>query len=55
MTILEAYADKRISAGSAAKVIVDYLLGTRESVNVQMDAELRDAVNQELKARKESR
>jgi hypothetical protein len=55
MTILDAYADKRISADSAAKVIVDYLLGTKESLNVQMDAELRDAVNRELKARKGSR
>ncbi len=55
MTILDAYTDKRISADSAAKVIVDYLLGTKESLNVQMDAELRDAVNRELKVRKGSR
>ena len=55
MTILDAYADKRISADSAAKVIVDYLLGTKESLNVQMDVHLRDAVNRELKARKGSR
>jgi len=55
MTVLDAYADKRISADSAAKVIVDYLLGTKESLNVQMDAELIDAVNRELKARKGSR
>ena len=55
MTVLDAYADKRISAESAAKVVVDYLLRTNESLNVQMDAELRDAVNRELKARKGSR
>jgi hypothetical protein len=54
MTILDAYADKHISADSAAKVIVDYLLRTNESLNFQMDAELRDAVNRELKARKRS-
>ncbi len=34
---------------------MDYLLGTKESLNVQMDAELRDAVNRELKVRKGSR
>jgi len=55
ITILDAHADKRISTDSAAKLIVDYLLGTKESLNVQMDAELRDAVNRELKARKRSR
>jgi hypothetical protein len=51
LATLDAYAEKRISALAAAKVVVDYLAGTNQSLNVQMDAELRDAVSRELKAR----
>jgi len=55
MTILDASSEKRVSAASAAKVIVDFLVGTKQPLNVQMDAELRDAVTFELKARGRSR
>jgi hypothetical protein len=48
---LNAYAGKRINAPEAARVVVDYLVGTNQSLNLQMDAELRDAVSRELKAR----
>ena len=51
LAILDAYADKRVSATAAAKIVVDYLVGTNQPLNVQMDAELRDAVSRELKAR----
>src|SRR6266568_6185090 len=51
LAILDAYAAKRVSATAAAKIVVDYLVGTNQPLNVQMDAELRDAVSRELKAR----
>ncbi len=51
LAILDAYADKRVSATAAAKIVVDYLIETNQPLNVQMDAELRDAVSRELKAR----
>jgi len=43
--------NKRISAAAAAKVIVDHLVATGKRLNLQMDPELRDAVNREKKAR----
>ena len=55
MAILDAYADKRVSADSAAKVLVDYLFGTKESLNLEMDAALRDAVRREMQAREKRR
>ena len=51
LAILDAYTDKRVSATTAARIVVDYLVGTNQPLNVQMDAELRDAVSRELKAR----
>jgi len=51
MAILDAYWEKRVTAAAAAKVIADYLLGTGKPLNIQMDAELRDAVTREMKAR----
>jgi hypothetical protein len=50
--ILDAYHEKRISASAAAKVLADYIAGTHKGVNIQMDAALRDAVEQELKKRR---
>lgn len=52
MAILDAYSDKRVSATAAAKVIVDYMVGTGKPLNIQMDAELRAAVAREMKARR---
>ncbi len=49
--MITAYVKKRVSAAAGAKVIVDYLVGAAKPLNLQMDAELRDAVNREKKAR----
>ena len=50
--ILDAYHEKRISASAAAKVLADYVAGTHKALSIQMDAPLRDAVEQELKRRR---
>jgi hypothetical protein len=49
--ILDAYHEKRITASAAAKALADYVAGTHKALNIQMDAALRDAVEQELKKR----
>jgi len=49
--ILTAYVEKRVNAAAAAKVLVDYIVGTGKPLNLEMDAELRDAVTREMKAR----
>ncbi len=36
---------------AAAKALADYVAGTHKALNIQMDAALRDAVEQELKKR----
>ncbi len=51
-TILDANHEKRISASAAAKVLADYFVGTHKALNIQMDAALWDAVEQELKKRR---
>ena len=51
MAILDAYWEKRVTAAAAAKVIADYLVGTGKPLNIQMDPELQDAVDREMKAR----
>ena len=51
MATLDAYSEKSITADAAAKVIVAYIINTGQSLNVEMDAALRDAVTREMKAR----
>src|SRR5690242_6262870 len=48
---LQAYAQRRITADSAARVVVDYLEKSGQAVNAEMDAPLRDAVKREIRRR----
>ena|SRR5437867_11419412 len=47
---LRAYAEKRVSADSAAKVIVDYL-DAGHSLNAAFDPELKSAIERESRKR----
>jgi len=53
MAVLVAYSQKRISANGAAKVIVDRIMATGQPLNLEMDAELREAVTREMKQRQQ--
>jgi hypothetical protein len=49
--VLQAYAEGRITADAAAKVVVAHLLSGGGPLNVQLDAPLRDAIGREFKRR----
>ena len=51
MEVLVAYSQRRISADAAAKVMVDRIMTTSQPLNVEMDAELREAVTREMRQR----
>jgi hypothetical protein len=51
---LDAYSAKRIAADAAAKVLVDYMMGGGQPMSLEMDADLRAAVDRESKKRQRS-
>ena len=51
MAAMAAYSAKRITADSAAKVIVHYMKQSGRSLNMDMDPPLQEAVTRELRKR----
>lgn len=50
LAMLEAYAHRRIPADTAARIVLDYLRDNG-TLNVELDANLRRAINRELRKR----